>query len=219
MFSDFISLSILISSISAFIPIAIMMRYKSALMQRSYGLAILGYLATLCVMGVFGFLFSFLYQSSFPAYHIFIWPIAFFIFLLFKNEYQNIKYKRLAYLFLSIGLFSEVIEFILKGGFFTNNTVTYSIINITFIAHYILYVIDTFKNNPNIIFDKKGPFMFMSATFIYSINQVLFTFIEEDIRYILDTNEYAVLIWSMFVWLYTFYLYFVSFFLWKNLRS
>jgi hypothetical protein len=218
MFSDFVGLSVLFATIFSFVPPAIMLWYRKALSQRSFGWPFFGYSATILGMGLFGYLFSFLYQSAFPSYHIFMWPLAFFIFLLFKNEYYSIGYKKLAYLFLWISLFSEVTEFILRGGFLTNNTITYAIVNLTFVIHYILYIIDVFKNKPSIIYDTKGPFLIISITFIYSINQLLFSFIQEEIRYLLLTSNYANLIWGMFVWLWILYLYFISYYLWKNLR-
>ncbi len=218
MFSGFLGLSSLFSSVSAFVPIVIMLRYRKVLIQRSFGISIFGYIASLFLAGVIEYLFAFLCRSGFPAHHIFIVPLAFFTFLLFKNEYYNVKYKQLAYLFLGLSLLSEVVEFIVRGGFLTNNTITYSIVNLTFIAHYLLYIIDNFKNKPSLILNPKGSFMIISATFIYSINQLLFSFVIEGIRFQI-TNNYANLMWGSFTWLYILYLYFICYLLWKNLRG
>ncbi len=217
MFSSFEGISILFATILSILPPAIMLWYRKALSQRSFGWPFFGYSATILAMGLFGYLFSFLYQSAFPSYHIFILPQAFFTFLLFKNEYYSVKFKKLAYLFLIIGLLSEVIEFNVRGGFLTDNSITYSIVNLTFIAHYLFYIIDNFKNKPSVILNPKGSFMIISATFIYSIIQLLFSFVIEVIRFQI-TNNYANLIWGSFTWLYVLYLFFISYFLWKNLR-
>jgi hypothetical protein len=217
MFSTFIGLSVLFATILSALPPAIMLWYRKALSQRSFGWSFFGYSTTILGMGIFGFLFSFFYLSTFPSHHIFIWPLAFFTFQLFKNEYYSVKFKKLAYIFLIIGLLSEVIEFNVRGGFLTNNTITYSIVNLTFIAHYLFYIIDNFKNKPSVILNPKGSFMIISATFIYSLNQLLFSFVIESIRFQV-TNNYANLIWGSFTWLYILYLFFISYFLWKNLR-
>jgi len=217
MFSTFLELSALFAAILSILPPAIMLWYRKALSQRSFGWPFFGYSATILAMSIFGYLFSFLYQSAFPSYHIFILPLAFFTFLLFKNQYYSIRFKKLAYVFLGISLFSEVTEFIWRGGFLTDNSITYSIVNLTFIAHYLLYIIDNFKNKPSVILNPKGSFMIISATFIYSLNQLLFSFVIESIRFQV-TNNYANLIWGSFTWLYILYLFFISYFLWKNLR-
>lgn len=94
MFSSFVGLSVLFATIISFLPPAIMLWYRKALSQRSFGWPFFGYSATILGMGLFGYLFSFLYQSAFPSYHIFMWPLAFFIFLLFKNEYYSSQYKK-----------------------------------------------------------------------------------------------------------------------------
>jgi hypothetical protein len=218
MFSTFIALSVLFGTILSILPPAIMLWYRKALSQRSFGWPFFGYSATILAMGLSGYLFSFLYQSAFPSYHIFILPLAFFTFLLFKNQYYSIRFKKLAYVFLGISLFSEVTEFIWRGGLLTDNSITYSFVNLTFIGHYILYIIDVFKNKPSIIYDKKGPFLIISITFIYSINQLLFSLIGEDIRYLLVSSTYANIIWSMFACLWILYLIIISYYLWKNLR-
>jgi hypothetical protein len=216
MFSSFEGISILFATILSILPPAIMLWYRKALSQRSFGWPFFGYSATILAMGLFGYLFSFLYQSAFPSYHIFILPQAFFTFLLFKNEYYSVKFKKLAYLFLIIGLLSEVIEFNVRGGFLTDNSITYSIVNLTFIAHYLFYIIDNFKNKPSVILNPKGSFMIISATFIYSIIQLLFSFVIEGIRFQI-TNNYANLIWSIFACLWILYLIIISYYLWKNL--
>ncbi len=217
MFSSFEGISILFATILSILPPAIMLWYRKALSQRSFGWPFFGYSATILAMGLFGYLFSFLYQSAFPSYHIFILPQAFFTFLLFKKQYYSIRFKKLADLFLGISLFSELTEFILRGGFLTNNSITNSIVNLTFIAHYILYVIDVFKNKPSIIYDKKGPFIIISITFIYFINQLLFSLIEGELRYFLLSSTYAIIIWSLFAWLWILYSLIISYYLWKNL--
>jgi hypothetical protein len=218
MFSSFEGISVLFATILSILPPAIMLWCRKALSQRSFGWPFFGYSATILAMGLFGYLFSFLYQSAFPSYHIFVWPLAFFTFQLFKNQYYSILFKKLAYLFLGMSLFSEVTEFIWRGGFLTNNSITYSIVNLTFITHYILYIIDVFKNKPNIIYDKKGPFLIISITFLYSINQLFFSLIDEELRYFLTSSTYAIIIWSLFTWLWILYLIIISYYLWKNLR-
>jgi hypothetical protein len=78
---------------------------------------------------------------------------------------------------------------------------------------------DAFKNRPTKIQFQEGFFNVLSLTFFYSISQLFFALIREDIRFELSKNEYALLIWTLFVWFYIVYLLLSSYFLWRNFRS
>jgi hypothetical protein len=217
--SDILLFSVHFSSVLAFLPIAIMLWHLKKLKQRTFGWAILGYFSCLFMAGVFSYLSAYLFESTNPIYHIFLIIQAFFVLHLFKNEYANKHFKTVSYVFFGVIILSEIFEFTFKGGFFANNTITYPIINLTFILQYFLYLVDAIKNRPASIYNRKGPFLILSATLFYSINQLLFSLIEEDIRMLLINNEYAMLIWSLFVWFYTFFLLIASYILWRNLRT
>jgi hypothetical protein len=165
------------------------------------------------------YLLVYIYESAFPGFHLLIVFISFFTFLLFKNEYTNILFKKASYFFFALVLLTEITEFTIRGGFFTDNYVSYFVLHFTFVLQYFLYLVDTIKNRPAIIYDRKGSFLIISATFFYSLNQLFFAIIENEIRYLILKSQYAVLIWVIFVWLYIFYLLIASYILWRNLRS
>jgi len=217
--SDFLDISINISSIATFFPFVVMLWYIKTLKKRTFGWAMFGYFTTLFLVSVLCYLFINLYVNALPGFHLLIVFISFFTFLLFKNEYTNILFKKASYFFFVLALLTEITEFILRGGFFTNNYISYFVLHFTFVLQYFLYLIDTLKNRPAIIYDRKGSFIIISATFFYSFSQLFFSIIENDIRFLLDKNLYAILIWVIFVWLYTFYLLIASYILWRNLRS
>ena len=219
MSSDFLNISINISSIATFFPFVVMLWYIKTLKKRTFGWAMFGYFTTLFLVSVLCYLFIYLYVNALPVFHLLIVFISFFTFLLFKNEYTNILFKKASYFFFVLALLTEITEFILRGGFFTNNYISYFVLHFTFVLQYFLYLIDTLKNRPAIIYDRKGSFIIISATFFYSFSQLFFSIIENDIRFLLDKNLYAILIWVIFVWLYTFYLLIASYILWRNLRS
>jgi hypothetical protein len=217
--SDFLSFTINLSTIVSFLPISVLLWYRKSLFQRSFGLAIFGYFITLFFAGVASYISAYLCKSAFPVFHVFVIINSFFVFLLFRKEYSNNNLKKATTFFLVLLLLSDIIEFSIKGGFLTNNTITYSLFNLLYILQYFLYLIDTMKQKPSIIYDRKSPFLILSITFFYALNQLLFSFIENDLRNLLLTNQYAILLWLLFGWFYIFYLIVVSYFLWKNLRS
>ncbi len=219
MSSDFLDISVNISSIASFLPIVVMLWYFKVLKKRTFGWAIFGYFTTLFFVSVLCYLFIYLYVNALPGFHLLIVFISFFTFVLFKNEYSNNLFKKASYFFFALVLLTEITEFTVRGGFFTNNYVSNFVLHFTFILQYFLYLVDTIKNRPAIIYDRKGSFLIITATFFYSLNQLLFAIIENDLRYLLVKSEYAVLIWEIFVWLYTFYLLIASYILWRNLRS
>lgn len=216
--SDFLDISVNISLIASFLPIVLMLWYFKVLKKRSFGWAIFGYLTTLFLEGSISYITAYLIQTTFPVFHVFTVFESLFIFLLFKNEYTNAKFKIISIIFFALTLLTEIVEFNFKGGFLENNEITFSVINLSFIIQYFLYLIDSIKNKPAIIFDRKGPFLIFSATLFYTINQLLFSLIQEDIRQLIN-NDYAYLIWVIFAWLYTLYLLIASLLLWRNLRS
>jgi len=216
--SDFLDISVNISLIASFLPIVLMLWYFKVLKKRSFGWAIFGYLTTLFLEGSISYITAYLIQTTFPVFHVFTVFESLFIFLLFKNEYTNAKFKIISFIFFALTLLTEIVEFNFKGGFLENNEITFSVINLSFIIQYFLYLIDSIKNKPAIIFDRKGPFLIFSATLFYTINQLLFSLIQEDIRHLIN-NDYAYLIWVIFVWLYILYLLISSYILWRNLRS
>jgi hypothetical protein len=217
--SDFLSFTINLSTIASFLPVAVLLWYRKSIFQRSFGLAIFGYFAALFFAGVAGHISAYLWKTAFPVFHVFVIINSFFVFLLFRKEYSNNKFKKATTFFLVFTLLSDIIEFSIKGGFDTNNTITYSVFNLLFVLQYFLYLIDTMKSKPSIIYDRKSPFIILSITFFYALNQLLFSFIEDDLRYLLLTNQYAILLWLLFVWFYILYLVVISYFLWRNLRS
>ncbi len=217
--SDILLFSIHFSSVLAFLPIAIMLWNLKKLKQRTFGWAILGYFSCLFFAGVFSYISAYLFESTYPVYHVFMLIQVFFVLQLFKNEYANKHFRTVSYFFFVVLILSEIFEFTFKGGFFANNTITYPIINLTFILQFFLYLVDAIKNRPGIISNRKSPFLILCSTLFYSINQLLFSLIEEDIRMLLINNEYAMLIWALFVWFYTFFLLIASYILWRNLRS
>lgn len=217
--SDILMFSVHFSSVLAFLPIAIMLWHLKKLKQRTFGWAILGYFSSLFLSGALSYLSAYLVESTNPVYHIFMLIQSFFVLQLFKNEYGNKHFKIVSYVFFGVIILSEILEFTFKGGFFANNTITYPIINLTFILQYFLYLVDAIKNKPSIVYNRKAPFLILCATLFYSINQLLFSLIDEDIRMLLINNQYAMLIWTLFVWFYTFFLLIASYILWRNLRS
>ena len=218
MSSDFLDISVNISLIASFLPVVLMLWYFKVLKKRSFGWAIFGYLTTLFLEGSISYVTAYLYQTTFPVFHVFTVFEVLFIFLLFKNEYTNAKFKIISFIFFSLTLLTEIFEFNFKGGFLENNEITFSVVNLSFIIQYFLFLIDSIKNKPAIIFDRKGPFLIFSATLFYTINQLLFSLIQEDLRQLIN-NVYVTLIWELFVWLYIFYLMIASYILWRNLRS
>ena len=217
--SDFLNISINISSIATFFPFVVMLWYIKTLKKRTFGWAMFGYFTTLFLVSVLCYLFIYLYVNAFPGFHLLIVFISFFTFLLFKNEYTNILFKKASYFFFALVILTEISEFSVRGGFFTDNYVSYFVLHFTFVLQYFLYLVDTIKNRPAIIYDRKGSFLIITATFFYSLNQLLFAIIENDLRYLLAKSHYAILIWEIFVWLYTLYLLIASYILWRNLRS
>lgn len=207
------------SSVLAILPIIIILTHRKSLFQRRYGWGVFAYFSNLVVAGFSGYISCDLFGTSNVAYHITLPFLMLAIYLLFKDEFTNKRFKRIALLLFIISLASEILEFNFENGFMSNNNITYAVVNFSFIVQYLLYLLDTFSNQPSIIFDKKSPFAILSATFFYSINQLLFSVIEEDIAdHLLDSN-YAVIIWSIFVSNYILFLLVSSYFLWKNLRS
>jgi hypothetical protein len=217
--SDFLDITVNISSIASFFPFVVMLWYIKTLKKRTFGWAMFGYFTTLFLVTVLCYLFIYIYVDAIPGFHLLIVFISFFTFLLFKNEYSNNLFKKASYFFFALVLITEITEFILRGGFFTNNYVSHFVLHFTFVLQYFLYLVDTIKNRPAIIYDRKGSFLIISATFFYSLNQLFFAIIENDLRYLLAKSQYAVIIWVIFVWLYTFYLLIASYILWRNLRS
>jgi hypothetical protein len=216
--SDILLITIHVSSVLAFIPIAIMLWNLKQLKQRTFGWAILGYFATLFLAGILNYGSALLFASIYRVFHVTILFRSYFIFLLFYREYTDIKFKKLTYLFLILTLSSEILEFTLKGGFLSDNNFTFPIFNLVIIMQYFLYLVDALKNRPTIINDPKGSFLIVSITYFYAISQLFFAFVREDIRFLLAKNPIAILIWSLFVWCYIIYLLISSYFLWKNLR-
>jgi hypothetical protein len=207
------------SSVLSLIPVLIMLLHKKTLFQRRYGWGLFGYFSNLAFAAFVSYLSCYLFGVSYVAYHFSLPFLMLAIYWLFKDEFTNKSFKRITLILFIISLVSEVLEFSFENGFKTNNNITYSIVNFSFIALYLLYLLDTFNNQPSIIFDKKSPFSLFNLLFFYSINQLLFSVIEEDIAdHLLDSN-YAVIIWSIFVSNYIFFLILSSYFLWKNLRS
>ena len=149
--SDFLDISVNISSIASFFPFAVMLWYIKTLKKRTFGWAMFGYFTTLFFVSVFCYLFIYLYVNAFPGYHLLIVFISFFTFVLFKNEYSNNLFKKASYFFFALVLLTEITEFILRGGFFTDNYVSYFVLHFTFILQYFLYLVDTLKNRPAII--------------------------------------------------------------------
>lgn len=217
--SDFLDITVNISSIASFFPFVVMLWYIKTLNKRTFGWAMFGYFTSLFLVTLLCYLFIYIYVDAIPGFHLLIVFMSFFTFLLFKNEYSNNLFKKLSYFFFALVLITEITEFIVRGGFFTNNYFSHFVLHFTFVLQYFLYLIDTIKNRPAIIYDRKGSFHIITATFFYSLNQLLFAIIENDLRYLLEKSHYAVLIWEIFVWLYTFYLLIASFILWRNLRS
>jgi hypothetical protein len=217
--SDILLFSIHFSSVLAFLPIAIMLWHLKKLKQRTFGWAILGYFSCLFLAGLFSYLLAYLVESTNPISHIFLIIQGFFVLQLFKNEYANKHFKTVSYVFFGVIIISEIFEFTFKGGFFSINKITYPIVNLTFILQFFLYLVDAIKNRPSIIYNRKSPFLILCTTLFYSINQLLFSLINEDIRMLLINNQYAMLIWALFVWFYIVYLLLSSYFLWRNLRS
>jgi len=217
--SDFLDITVNISSLTSFLPVFVLLWYFKVLKKRSFGWAIFGYFTTLFLVTVLSYLFLYIYVDAIPGYHLLIVFISFFTFLLFKNEYSNILFKKASYFFFALVLLTEITEFTVRGGFFTNNYVSNFVLHFTFILQYFLYLVDTIKNRPAIIYDRKGSFLIITATFFYSLNQLLFAIIENDLRFLLAKSHYAILIWEIFVWLYTLYLLIASYILWRNLRS
>ena len=208
-----------LSSVMAILPIMVMMWHLKALKQRSFGWFMFGYFTTQFLAGALSYLSYFLYDSPLPVFHIFMMIQAFFTFLLFRSEYINSQFKKATDFFLGVTILTEIIEFNVRGGLFTNNIITYAVINLCFILQYFLFMVDAIKNRPKVVYDRKGPFLVLSATLFYSISQLLFCLLEEDLRLLLVKNHYAVLLWALFIWFYTIYLLFASYFLWRNLRS
>ncbi len=206
------------SSVLAFLPVAIMLWKLKQLKQRTFGRAILGYFSVLFLAGLLNYVSAKLFESIYPVFHISIFFESYFIFLLFTREYTNIKFKKLAYLFLILTLSSEILEFTLKGGFLSDNNFTFPISNLVFMIQYFLYLVDALKNRPTIIQDPKGSFLIVTATYFYSTSQLFFAIVREDIRFLMVESPNAILIWCLFVWVYVVYLLISSYFLWKNLR-
>jgi hypothetical protein len=217
--ANFLNITVNISSITSFLPVAVMLLYLKTLKTRTFGWAIFGYFTSLFIITMLCYLFIYIYVDAIPGYHLFIVFTSFFTFLLFKSEYSNVFFKKASYFFFALVLITEITEFTFRGGFFTNNYVSNFVLHFTFILQYFLYLVDTIKNRPAIIYNRKGSFLIITATFFYSLNQLLFAIIENDFRFLLAKNQYAVLIWELFVWLYTFYLLTASYFLWRNLHS
>jgi hypothetical protein len=203
----------------ALMPVMIMLVHRKTLFQRRYGWGVFGYFSNLVIAAFASYLSCYLFGTSFVAYHITLPFLMLAIYALFKDEFTNKSFKRIPLILFIISLVSEILEFSFENGFKANNNITYSIVNFSFIALYLLYLLDTFNNQPSIIFDKKSPFAVFNLMFFYSINQLLFSVIEEDIAANLLDSNYAVIIWSIFVCNYILFLLLASYFLWKNLRS
>jgi hypothetical protein len=217
--SEILLNSVHISTIFGFLPVAIMLWNLNNLKKRTFGWAILGYFLTLFLSGLLNYISARLFNSIYPVCHVFLIFKAYFVYLLFRNEFSNTKFKRIAIIFLFITVSSEIFEFISKGGFQANNDLTFPLFNLIFILQYFLYLVDALKNRPTVIYDPKGSFLILSITYFYSISQFFFSLIREDIRFLMHKNQYAMLIWCLFIWVYIIYLLFSSYILWRNLRT
>jgi hypothetical protein len=217
--SDILFFLVHFSSVLAFLPISIMLWYLKKLKQRTSGWAILGYFSCLFLSGLLNYVSAPLFESIYPVFHATVLFKSYFVFLLFNDAYTNIKLKKFSFLFFIVILFCEIFEFISKGGFLANNNITFPVVNLVFILQFLLYLMDAFKNRPTKIQFQEGFFNVLSLTFFYSISQLFFALIREDIRFELSKNEYALLIWTLFVWFYIVYLLLSSYFLWRNFRS
>lgn len=214
----FIYFSVNFSISMATLPFLVMLLRIKTLKKRRFGWTFFGYITSLFLVGFTALIAIEIIESPYPIYYIFIPIQSYFIYLVFKNEYSNKLFKRISlYLFLLICL-SNIIEFSVEDIIWENNDVTFAISNFVYILMYFMYLFDLIKNNPSSIYDKKGPFMLLSITLFYAISHLIFAIVEEDLRQLMEHHIFALKIWEVFIWTYTFYLVAIAYFLWKNLR-
>ena len=154
--SDFLDITVNISSIASFLPFVVLLWYWKTLKKRTFGWAIFGYFTTLFIVTLLCYLFIYIFVDAIPGYHLLIVFISFFTFLLFKNEYSNNLFKKASYFFFALVLLTEITEFTVRGGFFTNNYVSNFVLHFTFILQYFLYLVDTIKTDLPLFTIEKG---------------------------------------------------------------
>ncbi len=207
------------STAISLLPIVIMLWYRKSLLKQSYGIAILGIYITFFLSAMGSYITCYFVESSMPSYHIFIPLRGFFVCLLFLKELENKQFKIAGIVIFLLILCSELLELIYFGGIMSNNNLTSLAVNLTFIIFYILYIIDTYKNKPETMFQPRGIFPLFSVIFGYEVVYFLFSLIENDLREKLLIDPKAVAIWGGFVLLYSVSLILASYLLWRNLRN
>jgi hypothetical protein len=207
------------STAISLLPIVIMLWYRKSLLKQSYGIAILGIYLTFFLSAIGSYITSYFVESSMPSYHIFIPLRGFFVCLLFVKELENKQFKIAGIVIFLLILCSEILELIYFGGIMSNNNLSSLAVNLTFIIFYILYIIDTYKNKPETMFQTRGIFPVFSVIFGYEVIYFLFTMIENDLREKLLVDQTAVAIWGGFVLLYIVSLILASYLLWRNLSA